>query len=839
MGFFYVDRKKEKAKRGIASAETLRSLGCNACPLDNAPLTHPKMDPTGSNKPLIYVIGEAPGKLEDAKGVQFIGPSGQLLRSQFTRDQLKQTRFNNTIHCRPPDNRNPTFTEIECCRNYTLADIEQTKPKAIFTFGQYPLSWVNPELELKHWRGKHLAIQIGSHQCWLYPHYHPSFILRQAEDRGRPEFTRMGRIFVMDLRNALDGVNRVGNAKIEAPSKRYENIKIITGEHGAADVALVKSELAKLAKLKLVAHDIETNGFRPYAAGAKILSIAIGTYDHTIAIALKHKQAKWTREQYRQVRKLVISFLRLNIAKIAHNLAFELEWYAYFYGKKIVHSHWEDTMAQAYIIHERTLELLSLDWMCYQHFGLNLKLGAPDRKNLDNEPLDKVLYYNGGDVKYTHKLFLEQQQEIEDYGLVEAYQEQIRRTPTLVLTQLKGVHIDQAVVKYNQAELEIQLADVDLNIGQESVVHKFIHERGKYDVGSHPDNLALFRDYLGCKEVTSSVAEPVLEKVEHSLARFVLDWRKLTKLKSTYVDQFVEGTGTLIYPDGLVHPQFNSLITDTGRLSSSNPNHQNWPVRKDGWIRKCVVAPKGHVLLKVDYGQIEARVIGMMSKDPVWVKALWEKHDVHMDWARKLAHAYPRRIGGKQYLTDKTVMKTFRTDIKNQWTFPLFYGCMLKSAAEYLSIPEFVLKPYYDEFWDEFSGVKEWQEQLLQDYNENGYVECVNGRRRHAPLSPNRVYNTPVQGTSSDIVVNAMDRLSEDSIRLGKEQYQAAWNVHDDLTFYIPEDSFEEDFDYIIRTMLYVPYDWAQTVPISLEAEIGYNWYEMESIGTYYSNTYT
>lgn len=248
-------------------------------------------------------------------------------------------------------------------------------------------------------------------------------------------------------------------------------------------------------------------------------------------------------------------------------------------------------------------------------------------------------------------------------------------------------------------------------------------------------------------------------------------------------------------------------------------------------------------MLSFDYGQIEARVIAMFTKDKAYVKALWEDYDIHMDWTKRLAYAYPARIGGKKMLSDKKVMKDFRTDIKNQWTFPLVFGARLESVAGYLNIPVDIVRPHFNEFWEEYEETKWWQEKTLKFYHEYGYVECLTGRRRHGPLSSNMVYNTPVQGTAADIVCDAMCRLSETE----DPELQPEIQVHDDLTFVrVPEDRLEEVAEKAINILLDVPWKWIN-VPITIEMAVGKNWqpYEevsnpdgMKEFGTFSSNTW-
>jgi DNA polymerase I-like protein with 3'-5' exonuclease and polymerase domains len=238
------------------------------------------------------------------------------------------------------------------------------------------------------------------------------------------------------------------------------------------------------------------------------------------------------------------------------------------------------------------------------------------------------------------------------------------------------------------------------------------------------------------------------------------------------------------------------------------------------------------MFLELDYGQIEARTIAMASKDPSFCKALWERYDVHMDWAERIARAYPDRIGGKEYLTDKAVMKTFRGDVKNQWVFPLFYGATLNKVSNELTIAADVLKPLYEEFWKTFSGVKDYQDRMEKTYKKQGYVECLTGRRHRAPLSYNQMINLPIQGTASDIVVDGMDRLSETDVW----EYQASLNVHDSLVFVLEENELDDHAETIIKEMLGCKFDFIN-VPLVVEASVSKtNWSSMEPIGEFASD---
>lgn len=238
-----------------------------------------------------------------------------------------------------------------------------------------------------------------------------------------------------------------------------------------------------------------------------------------------------------------------------------------------------------------------------------------------------------------------------------------------------------------------------------------------------------------------------------------------------------------------------------------------------------------HILVAIDYGQIEARVIAMASKDKRFVKALWDRYDVHTDWAKRIARIYPRRISGREFLKDPKAMKNFRTDIKNQWTFPLFFGAQLSSVATYLKIPEDVLERPFADFQQEFSGIFEWQKTLIKFYNENGYVENLFKRRRRAPISKNELINTPIQSTACEIVMDGMNRLSEYADKTEDWYYQPIIQIHDELIFKLPVDELDKYLEKIITEMLRMDFPWIN-VPITLEVSIGPNLLNMEEIMT-------
>ena len=173
-------------KTGSLPIELLHRSECKACPLNNQyGLAHPHMEPTGSKRPVVYMLGEAPGADEDKSGEQFVGKAGKTLRSRIPEEWEDHLRWNNCVRTRPRSgdaNRPPTPVEIECCRPSVVRDIEASKPRAIFGFGNVPLEWSTGQAGITKWRGRRFPLKVGKHTCWYYPMFHPSYVNRKQDD---------------------------------------------------------------------------------------------------------------------------------------------------------------------------------------------------------------------------------------------------------------------------------------------------------------------------------------------------------------------------------------------------------------------------------------------------------------------------------------------------------------------------------------------------------------------------------------------------------------------------------------------------------------------------------
>jgi len=244
--------------------------------------------------------------------------------------------------------------------------------------------------------------------------------------------------------------------------------------------------------------------------------------------------------------------------------------------------------------------------------------------------------------------------------------------------------------------------------------------------------------------------------------------------------------------------------------------------------------------IEVDYGQIEARVLGMASKDRKFCHALRNNLDVHMAWAEKLVDAYPIILKLRGSRNNPLDMKGWRKYVKNEWTFPLFYGAGQKTVAGGTKIPEHIIEDLIPEFWDEFPGVKLWQIDTKKFYDANGYVQALTGTRTYAPLKYNKIINAPIQGTAACICVWAHTEICRIARKLQKPWLIPVNNVHDALWFHVPDKHVEYVIKLVVKVMLSAVTRFAHfmnKVPLTVEVEEGPTLYDMKSVGTYSSAT--
>jgi uracil-DNA glycosylase family 4 len=801
------------------------------CPLkaEHSHLKHPDMKPSGTMKPTVYMLGESPSADDDKSGRPFAGAAGRVLKMRIPEKWDAKLRWNNVVRTRTPKDAPPSAVAMECCRPSVVRDVELTKPDAIFGFGNIPLEWVIGQQGITKWAGRRLPVKIGSHTCWFFPLLEPRKVLesRRYEPRGLEYGSDIEFQFAKDLERAFRAVeDGLPEPVVHTRDDAMEGVEWVTGD-GRGDLDRVVSFIRSLYDSALVGFDYECNGVRPYRKGAAIQTLAMSCEKRgTLAFPLRHSEAGWTSKQLDSIEDALEDFFyEAECVKAVHSLAFEMEWTAYFYGRKSIRAQpWECTLSQAFILDERQ-NALSLEHLSIEYFGINLKkLSSVDRKNIADEPLEKILPYNGMDAKYHRLLCVEQGARLIREKLTTVYREHLRRIPTAVLTSMRGVPVDQKRVSKFADDYNGALDAIEDEIADLPIVKQFKARTGKaFRPSANDDAKFIIQRMLG--QHVDSVDKVALRGVKHEFVDLLLEWRENNKLLSTYVEPCLPDAEDM-YPDGLFHPILHTTKTRTWRTSSDQPNIQNWPKRQHKEVRGQVHPGGDYRVVSFDFAGIQARNVAMESRDKALVRAFRDRYDIHSDWLGRMEKLVPK---WKHRSID---YKTKRNIAKNGFVFPSFFGARPKKISTVCEIDESIAQRLQEEFWDEFPDVKGWHERLKKDYYRLGYVTGLSGFRRRAPVSPNELINAPIQADEAIIVCDAMARLSEMEVW----DLQPNLMVHDDLTFLWDLKNVEKNAEIVIKTMLDCPYSWAHIVPLGVEMSIGRDWAKQEGAGEYYSD---
>lgn len=287
--FFHERDEKSKPDYSKLPTSQLHKLECRACPLDRKKCVSPKMEPTGSDDPIVYMLGEAPDDKEDRQGKQFVGSTGRLLRKFIPKSLKGEVRWNNCVRTYPGE-RKPTDTEVECCRPSVERDIEKSQPFVIIGFGSVPLKWALEEKRIDKWRGRPAPVQIGEHVCWFIPMVHPAQVLRNTKKFKNGDLNTSDETyqqFKKEIKYALNTfIDDAPDPEIEPESKVYDGLDWNDSNDYKEIVSYIDDFYRRNKKLinkNPVGTDVETNGLDPFSDKAELLTISIGTNKETIS----------------------------------------------------------------------------------------------------------------------------------------------------------------------------------------------------------------------------------------------------------------------------------------------------------------------------------------------------------------------------------------------------------------------------------------------------------------------------------------------------------------------------------------------------------------------------
>ncbi len=424
----------------------------------------------------------------------------------------------------------------------------------------------------------------------------------------------------------------------------------------------------------------------------------------------------------------------------------------------------------------------------------------------------------------TGRLTISLREEVAQAGLTKLYEEvDLPLVPVLARMEQAGVKIDTGALAKMSSDLEREIA----------VQAKAIHEiaGNEFNIGSPKqlgdvlfNKMNLPRPVKYGKGRVTSTAVDVLEALaeDHPIARKVLDYRQLTKLKSTYVDTL---PALINRPTGRVHTTFGQTGTATGRLSSANPNLQNIPIRTElgRGIRAAFIAEPGHVLLTADYSQIELRLLAHFSRDPLLVEAYRRGDDIHTLTASQVFGVPPLMVTPDHRRQAKVV------------NFGIVYGLSPFGLSQNLGIETGEAKQFITNYFGTYKGVRAFLDQILEEARRTLKVRTLHGRVRPIPdinsknsiqrgAAERTAVNTPLQGTAADLIKVAMIRIDAILRERGLKS-RMTLQVHDELVFEVPEDEVDV-MQSLVREQMEKVHTLA--VPLLVEMGIGANWRDLE-----------
>ena len=580
----------------------------------------------------------------------------------------------------------------------------------------------------------------------------------------------------------------------------------------------------RLARAPLFAFDTETTGLDYMQAQIVGVSFCIEP-GHGAYVPLAHNYAG-APEQLDRGR--VLAMLRPLLedpdkVKVGAHIKFDMHVLAN-HGIKLRGERY-DTMLESYVLNS-TATRHDMDSMAAKYLGIQTikfeDVAGKGAKQLtfDQVGVETAAAYAAEDADVTLRLHLNLWPQLQAAPALAQLYEQIERPLIPVLQRMErgGVLIDRSMLRQQSIELAARLAqlgaDAQREAGQEFNVES---PRQLQQILFEKLQIPVLR-----KTPTGqpSTAEDVLEELadKHALPRLILEYRALAKLRSTYTERLPE---QIDQTTGRVHTSYHQAVAATGRLSSTDPNLQNIPIRtpEGRRIRQAFIAPPGHVLLSADYSQIELRIMAHLSDDEGLLNAFAQDQDIHRATAAEVFGVAPEQVSADQRRSAKAI------------NFGLIYGMSAFGLARQLGIERAAAARYVELYFARYPGVRRYMDGTRERAKGEGYVETVYGRRLYLPdiNSRNRqlqqyaersAINAPMQGTAADIIKRAMLSVDEWSQR-PQVGARLLMQVHDELILEVAED-FLEEATRQVRTLM----EAAATLKVPLRVEVGHgqNW---------------
>ncbi|NOZ62155.1 MAG: DNA polymerase I [Calditrichaeota bacterium] len=485
-----------------------------------------------------------------------------------------------------------------------------------------------------------------------------------------------------------------------------------------------------------------------------------------------------------------------------------------------------DTMVASYLINpslrQHNLDALSLQYFNYKKVSTKELIGSGKKQiSMAEVPLDKIGFYACEDADFTQRLRTMLEPKLTELGLKDLFDKvELPLLFVLMEMEMNGVALDVQLLQQMSAELDELL---------NQIVKKIYSIAGlEFNINSPKQLSEVLFERLNLRVVRRTKTGPstdvgVLEELskEHELPRYILEYRQLSKLKSTYVDALPR---LINKRTGRVHTSYNQTVAATGRLSSSDPNLQNIPIRTDlgRKIRMAFVpGDKNHILVDADYSQIELRIMAHLSGDKNLIKAFQDGADIHRSTAATVFSVPPEEVTEDMRRRAKEV------------NFGIMYGMGTYGLANRLNISNEEAENFIQTYFASYPGIRKFMEESKELARKQGFVTTLLNRRRYLPEihSENRqlrefaernAINTPIQGSAADLIKVAMIHISE-RIKKEKLQTKMIMQVHDELVFEVPKSELDAA-KALIKEEMESAIDL--NVPIKVDIGVGENWLE-------------
>ncbi len=611
-----------------------------------------------------------------------------------------------------------------------------------------------------------------------------------------------------------DGQVAAENSKISSLKTTPHDYKLVDNEEE------MKKIVQKFLSGKMIVLDTETTSISPIDAELVGLSFAVKEHEaFYVPVPANRDEAQRVVEIFRPV------YEAEHLLKVGQNLKYDLEVLRN-YGVVLNGKMW-DTMIAHYLIQpelRHNMDYMAEIYLNYQTIHIDELIGprGKNQRSMRDLQPQQIYEYAAEDADITLQLKNKLEPELKKYECEDLfYNIEMPLMPVLAEMEMNGVRLDTESLKetsqvFTQRMLQLEqkiyeLAGQEFNIASPKQVGDILF--GKLKIMDKPKKTKTGQ-YVTSEEVLQSLRH------KHDIVACILDHRGLKKLLGTYIDALPK----LINPrTGHIHTSFNQTVTATGRLSSSDPNLQNIPIRgEDGKeIRKAFVPDDGCLFFSADYSQIELRVMAHLSGDENMIRVFREGKDLH---AATAATIYKKDI--------TEVSRDERTKSKRA-NFGIIYGITMFGLAERLEISRDEARQLIDGFFDTFPRVHDYMEQAKRRAYEQGYVTTLFGRRRYLPdirsangtvrgFAERNAINAPIQGTAADIIKVAMIRIYN---RFKREAIRSKMilQVHDELNLSVYPDEKERVEQIVLEEMQHA---FHMQVPLVADSGWGNNWLE-------------